>query len=57
MSENFGNHGGIFNGGNDFQGAATVWAVLDVDIEYAFEQPGPAHVGSRRVMGGLAQIV
>jgi hypothetical protein len=53
MGENFGNHRGIFNGGNDFQGTTTVWAMLNVDIEYPFEQSGPAHVGSSRVMGGI----
>jgi hypothetical protein len=57
MGENFGNHRGIFNGGNDFQGTTTVWAMLNVDIEYSFEQPGPAHVASSRVMGGIAQII
>ena len=57
MSENFGNHRGIFNRGNDFPGTATVWAVLNVDIEYPFEQPGPADARRTRMMGGLAQII
>ncbi len=57
MSENFGNHRGIFNRGNDLQGATTVRAMLNVDIEYAFEQPGPAHVGRSRLMGGLVKII
>ena len=57
MGENFGNHLGIFNRGNDFQGAVTVWAMFDVDIEYPFEEPSPAHVGSSRVMSFLAQII
>ncbi len=37
MGENLGNYRGLFDGGNDFQGAATVGAVFDVDIEYPFE--------------------
>ena len=48
MSENFGNHRGIFNRGNDFQGTATVWAVLDVDIEYAFTKTFPGFRPSGR---------
>ena len=51
MSENPGNHGGLFDGGDDFQGAATVGAVFEVDIEDPFEEPGPAQAGRGRVMG------
>lgn len=57
MSENFGSHGGIFNGGSDFQGTTTVQAQLNVNIEYPFEQLSPADVGSSRMMGGLTQII
>ena len=39
MSENPGNHRGLFKSGNDLQGAATVGAVFHVDIENPFEQP------------------
>ena len=34
-------HRRIFNGGDDLQGAAAVGAVLHVDVEDPFEQPGP----------------
>ncbi len=40
-----------------FFGAATVRTVFDVDIEYPFEQPGPAHTGRSRVMGCTVQII
>ena len=43
MAEDFGDHRWIFNRGDDLQGAAAVRAVLDVDVEDPFEQPGPAH--------------
>ncbi len=36
MIENPSNHGGIFNGSDDLQGAATMQTVLNVDIEYPF---------------------
>ena len=57
MSENFGNHRRIFNGGDDLQGATTMQTMLNVDIEYPFEQPGPADARRTRMMGGLAQII
>jgi hypothetical protein len=37
MSKNFGNHRRVFDGGDEFQGTATVRAVFDVDIEHPFE--------------------
>jgi hypothetical protein len=37
MSEDLGDHRGIFNGSDDLQGATTVRDVLDVEIEYPFE--------------------
>jgi len=37
MCEDLGNHGGIFDGGDDLQGAAAVGTLLDVDIECPFE--------------------
>ena len=42
MGEDPGNHGGVYDGGDDLQGAATIGPVFQVDIEHPFEQPGPA---------------
>ncbi len=52
-----GNHRGIFNRGDDLQSTTTVGTVVYIDIEYAFEQLGPAHVRRSRLMGCLAQII
>jgi hypothetical protein len=57
MSENPGDHRGIFNGSDDLQGAATVWTPLDVDIEYPFEQACPAYAGASRLRGCTLQII
>lgn len=38
MREDFGNHGRLFDGGDNLQGAATLRAVFDSDRENAFEQ-------------------
>jgi len=43
MAEDFDNQRRIFDGGDDLQGAAAIRAVLHVDVEDPFEQPGPAH--------------
>ncbi len=51
MSEDVGDHGGVFNGGDDFQRAAAVRAFFNIDIEHPFEQPGPADAGRRPVVG------
>jgi hypothetical protein len=37
MREDLGDHGGIYDGGDDRQGAATMWAVFHVDSEHPFE--------------------
>ena len=37
------NHGGLFDGGDNLQGAATLRAVFDIDRENAFEQARPVH--------------
>ena len=37
MLEDLGNHGGIYDGGDDRQGAAAVGALFNIDIEYPFE--------------------
>src|SRR5262245_60336567 len=41
MTENFDNHRRIIDGGDNLQGAAAVGTVFHVDVEDAFEQPGP----------------
>ena len=43
MREDPDNHGGLLDGSDDLQVAATLRAVFEVDIEHAFEQPRPAH--------------
>jgi hypothetical protein len=57
MSENPGDHRGIFNGGDDLQGATAIGAMLDVDIEYPFEQACPAYAGASRLRGYTLQII
>ena len=42
MAEDLDDHRRVFDGGDDLQSAAAVRAVLHVDIEDPFEQPGPA---------------
>jgi hypothetical protein len=49
MSEDAHDHRRILDGGDDLQGAAAVRAVFDVEIEDAFEQPGPTHARRRAV--------
>ena len=53
MRENPDNDLRMFVGSDDLQAAATVWAVFDVDIEYALEQARPTHARWRamRVIG------
>jgi len=47
MAEDFDNHRRIFDRGDDLQGAAAIRAVLHVDVQDPFEQPGPAHARGR----------
>src|SRR5262245_52319329 len=47
MGEDFDNHRRIFDRGNDLQGSAAVGTVFHVDVEDAFEQPGPADARRR----------
>ena len=54
MGEDFDNHRGIFDGGNERDQAATVGTGCHVDRKDAFEQLSPAQAGSRRGRGGLA---
>ena len=42
MAEDLDDHRRVFDGSDDLQSAAAVRAVLHVDIEDPFEQPGPA---------------
>ena len=56
MLEDLGNHGGIYDGGDDRQGAAAVRALFNIDIEYPFEQRGPAQAGKRRGRGRLGVV-
>ena len=51
MGEYLGNHPGFLDGGDDFQFAT---AVFDVDIEYPFQQSGPANANR---CGGMGRIV
>ena len=42
MAEDFDNHRRIIDGGDNLQGTAAVGTVFHVDVEDAFEQPGPS---------------
>ena len=44
------NHRGLFDDGDNLQVAATLGAVLEVDIEHALEQTRPAHARRRAVL-------
>ena len=57
MGKDLGDHGGIYDGGDDCQGAAALGTVFHVDSEHPFEQPSPADAGWRRVMGCVAVII
>ena len=46
-------HGGLFDGANDLQGATTIRALLDVNVEDALEQPRPTHARRCAVCGGV----
>ena len=48
ISENSGDHRGIFNGGDDLQGATTEGASFNVDIEYPFTKALPGFRPSGR---------
>jgi hypothetical protein len=45
MGEDLGDHGGIYEGGDDRQGAAPLWAVFPVDSEHP-DAAGPSGCGS-----------
>jgi hypothetical protein len=54
--EDLGNHGRIYDGGDDRQGAAAVGAVFTIDSEHPFEQPGPADARRRRGRGCVTVV-
>ncbi len=45
VCENLGNHGRIFNCGDECQGGAALRTGGHVDLEHPFEQLGPAGIG------------
>ena len=45
MSENLGNDCGLFDGGDERQGATTLRTGGQFDLEHPFEQLGPAQAG------------
>ncbi len=47
MGEDFDNHRGVFDGGDERHRAATVGTGCHVDREYAFEQLRPTQMSSR----------
>ena len=47
MAEDLVDHWRIFNRGDNLQGTAAVGTVFHVDVEDAFEQPGPADARRR----------
>ena len=51
MGEDLGNHGGMFDGGDDLQGATARGALLDVDLKHSLRKPSLAFAllpGARR---------
>jgi hypothetical protein len=56
MGENLGDHRGVFDGGDERQGAATVRTGCHVDFKHPFEQLGPAQAG-RRGCGGCSAVL
>ena len=57
MGEDFGNHRGGFDGGNDLQVTATVRTVFDVDVEYSLQEPSSAHAGSTGVKRVIVRLL
>ena len=54
MREDLGNHGGIFDGGEDRQGAATVGTLFNIDSKHPFEQPGISLMRASAEGGGAS---
>ena len=57
VSEDPDNDRGIRDGGDDFQAAAAVWTVLNVDLEDALEQARPTDAGWRRAVCSVSVII
>jgi hypothetical protein len=57
MGEDPDNHRRILDGGDDFQVAAAVWTVLDIDLEDALEQARPTDAGWRRAVRSVSVII
>ena len=59
MSEDLGDYRGIYNGGDDSQGATAIGTMLDVDIEYPFTKalhgfrPSGRHSPFKTAPGGF----
>ena len=47
MAQHLDDHRGIFNGRDEREGVAALWAGGEVDGEDAFESLGPAQAGPR----------
>ena len=45
VAKNLGNYRGLFNGGDERQGATIEGTGGHVDLEHPFEQLGPARIG------------
>jgi hypothetical protein len=56
MREDLGYHGGIFDGGDDLQGAVTLGTLFNSDSEHP-DAAGSSDTGRRQVMGCVAVIV
>ena len=56
LGEDLRNDVGMFDGGDDLQGAAAAGAVFQVDIKHPLEQAGAAHGGRRRGRGQLSVV-
>ena len=54
MGEDLGNHGGMFDGGDDRQGAAAVRTLFNIDSEHPFEQPGISLMRASAEGGGAS---
>jgi len=57
VGEDLRNHRGVDDRGDDLQASPTVWAVFDIDIEYPFEQPRPAHACRGQGGGALGVVI
>ena len=56
VAEDRRDHGGVKDSRDDGQGAAAFRALLDVDLEYPFDQPAPAQAHRRHGRGRLGVV-